>query len=148
MVLFIHPLGIGGSYPLFASKMVKICASLAAVLASASAGVRDWYHSLHMHICWVLTSTYTGWCRLFLSLGSLLLVHIMHSVGCVTGAMISCCWSKSSTPVILFHGRKGKGIDRGALTLDGSAFSINNHKELSFYCPYLSTEYWWEFPCN
>ena len=85
----VHPSGIGGSSSLHLRRMVNTCASLAAMSATASAGVGDWYFSLRTYLLSYDKSTHSLMSSVPFFGATTISAH--HSVGCATGVMISCC---------------------------------------------------------
>ena len=65
-----------------------MCASLAAMSATASVGVGDWYLSLRTYLLNFDKSTHS--LMLFVPFFGATTIGTYHSVGCATGAMISC----------------------------------------------------------
>ena len=107
-----------------ASSFVKIFALSAAMLATAWAGVDDWYLS---HLTYLFKQDRST--HIQMSSESFLGVttigaHAHHSVGSVTGEMTPWLCSKSSSALSL--SRYANGTARGMLTQNGWALPVKD----------------------
>ena len=122
-------------YPLRASNFVNILALSAAMSATASAGVADWYLSRFTYLFKRERLTHI----LILSVPFLgaITMGAHQSVGSVTGAMTPCSCNRSSSTFSL--SRKANGIVRGVRTQNGWASSVsamwNFSPSIIFMCP-------------